>query len=423
MKYIFDSKEVSNICSLIATVKEKDTKVMLVLGSRDLGANILGGVRVTTDVEQIQYQMQVKKPEGWNGEAETFIVNADKFNTICGAIASYNEDIYFEKDNTMLIIGVEGKVKTPIELEADAPQGFSDNEMLFNIMTSGAALTNLIHKGLAFTSPDNGRTANAILNLRRSEGIVKGYSTDGFIIGMAEEEAKFLTSESCNERTKALVDKMEASLDAYCTESKQNKDNFNVLLPSKAVKNLESIIKGQKGVAIAVDKSKVLFQIENKVIYTVVQGKTLGVNPEMIEQYLKAPANVLIGCDGAQLVKAVDFVNTINGLNAKPGCTQVIINEDGSSFKLVAGAADQIESVVKTTAFNGAVDTKMSVDGTKFKAGINALSKGNVVIASCGHIVALFNGTLEETDAKNVIGVCQVVAQPDTDDESEASEE
>ncbi|AOZ97829.1 hypothetical protein [Butyrivibrio hungatei] len=423
MKYIFDSKEVSNICSLIATVKEKDTKVMLVLGSRDLGANILGGVRVTTDVEQIQYQMQVKKPEGWNGEAETFIVNADKFNTICGAIASYNEDIYFEKDSTMLIIGVEGKVKTPIELEAEAPQGFSDNEMLFNIMTSGASLTNLIHKGLAFASPNNGKTANAILNLRRSEGVLKGYSTDGIIIGMAEEKAKFLTSEGGNEQVKALVDKMEASLDAYCADSKQNKESFNVLLPAKAVKNLESIIKGQKGVAIAVDKSKVLFQIENKVIYTVVQGKTLGASPEMIEKFLKAPANVLVGCDGAQLVKAVDFVNAINGLNAKPGETRIIISEDGSNFKLVAGVGEQIESVVKATAFNGAVDTIMSVDGTKFKAGVTALSKGNVVIASCENIVTLYNGTLEETDAKNVIGVCQVITQPSTGDEPEASEE
>ncbi len=409
MKYLFDNKELNQMISLAGTVKKDDTKIVLILGGKDEGENVLCGMRVSTDAEQIQYKTSIKKPAGWDNKGVQISVSASKFIQTASAVLSYNEDVFLEPDNTMLVIGVEGKVKVPVELEAEIPQEIPASDLLFRFQTTGSAFSSLIRKGLFFGDESDERISNAVLHLRYDENVVRGYSSDGYTIGRSEETVNFIKDAGSNEQLAAFLKAMDDNLNAYCEKSGQKRDGFNVLLPHKSVLHLLSIIDGQKGLSFAVDDKHLILQIGDSLIYTIVQGRSCGIPIERFEMYSSLPAKAVIGADSAVVAKGIDFINTVNGISGTNNMPTVItVEKDGNSLRAVSGVASQIESVIKTTAFNGDTDALIRVDGKRMKAALNALSKGNVVIAVSTDTISICNGTIDSVNKKNIVTVILV---------------
>ena len=426
MKFYIENKELSQVVSLIKTVAEKDTKVVLLLGAKEQGDNVLCGVCVTTVREQIQYKLSVKKPQGWEGKGVQVSVSASKFTAICDAVLSYNEDVFIEPDNTVLMIG-NGKVNTPVEIESEIPQEITQSTLFYRFKVVGKELASVLKKGCAFAraSQGNVNTDNAILQLDPDAGEIRGYSTDGYTLGKGKAKAEFTKDAGDNAKLAEYLKAMEEALAAYCEKSGQNKNAFNVLIPSLSVKHLQQIVEGQSAVFLSVDERHLLVQLGEKLVYTIVQGGAVGFPAEQVDAMGAMASDTLIGIDSAVLSKGIDFINKVNAISGNADKIPVSIETTDGSLSASSGAAGQIKSAIKALAIQGS-EANFAVAGKYLTAALNSLNKGNVVLGVSSKFVTLFNGTVDAVDDSNfvIIGLVRTGAmpQPQSDEESDEAE-
>ena len=429
MKYIFDNKEFSQMISLISTVAEKDTKAVLLLGAKEQGENVLCGMCVTTAREQVQYKMTCKKPQGWDGKGIQVSVSANKLVAIANAVLGYNEDVFIEPDNTVLMIGIQGKVNTPIEIEAEIPQEITQGTLFYRFKVGGKELVSVLKKGCSFAmaTSNNPNTDNAVLQLAPDNDEIIGFSTDGCAIARSHAKAEFTKDAGGNEKLAAYLKAMDEALTAYCEKSGQNKKLFNVLIPSLSVKHILSVVEGQSAVFLSVDERHLLVQIGEKLVYTIVQGGAMGFPVAQVAQMESLPKETLIGVDSTVLDKGITFINKINAIAGEADSRPISIELKDGVLNAKSGAAGQINSAIKTLSVKGA-ENNICIAGKYLAAALRSLNKGNVVLGLIpGRTVTLYNGTVDAVDTGSYVIIALVrenqMPEPRKEEESEEAAE
>lgn len=412
MKYIISNETLTSVVKVATQVKKPDSKVVLTLGSKDMGENVACALRLTTDAEQINYNFVAKKPEDFDGSAIVTSVDAAKFISIVESVLSFSEDIYIELSGTILEIGILGKVKTSLPIESQIPEAVKPLEFFYRYQIGGTELNTLLTKGMAFTeeSVDERGCHNAIMKLYPQTDEIKGFSTDGHTVACSKAKAQFAKADG-DERKAQLVAKMEAAVTEYCTNhTEQNKDAFNVIIPREAVQHLSRFAEGQKSVTVFVDSRFMHVQIGGSVLmYTIKQAGSQVISLEQAEKMAFSEATGKVCVDSSTLIKSVSFINknnAISGISEKLMPPVKFNIEEGQVLMAYSGVEDKIESAIKTSEVKGS--QFVALNGKKFEAALSALNKGNVVLNAGQKHVTFFNGTIDAADVSTWIFVFQI---------------
>ncbi len=415
MLFKFENEELKNLKDalnvVVAGSKDNELKMSLILGAQDLGEKVKCGVRVTTQAEEIQYQFVAKKPEGFVVAKENVVninVNAAKFLAITDMTLSYNSEVFIDVQDNQIIIGVEGRCKTPLALEQNVTNPMKQGKYLFRVKLTGGNLQTLLNKGLSFgedaaTSALNG----ASIVLMKDKGLAVGYSTNGQVFARSIVQAEFITAQQ--EPDKApLYEQMEKNLPEVCAANGKKADSYIFTVPKATVGHISSLTQGQKVVYFIVDDSHLYLQIGGSLMYTITLAAS-DVPVAVIDNAFTLEFNSQIGVDLATLSKGVDFINKAEALYGNAGKIPVKVSAvEGDEGKLVLSddSSSDLESVVKPTKVVGA--SNFAVAGHFLRSALNQLTKGGVVICVAEKFIALYNGTIDALDRNSVIGISQV---------------
>ena len=428
MRFIITNETLSSVIKVAAQVKKPESKIVLDLGSQDMTENVACSLRLTTDAEQVSYNFVAKKPEDWDGSRVVTPVDATKFISIVESVLSFNEDVYIEVANTILEVGILGKVKTSLPIESQIPDAIKPLNFFYRFQIAGSELSTLLNKGCAFTEEavETRGLHNAVIKLFPESDEIKGFSTDGHTIACSKVKATF-TKKSGDERQDALVAAMDAAVSEWCSQhTEQDKSAYNVIIPREAVQHLSRFAEGQKSVVVFVDSRFVHVQIGGKVLmYTIKQAGSQVTSIDQIEKMIFAEQNGSLCADSQSLSKAISFINKNNAINGDTDkCPTKFEIREGKVLVARSGLEDKIESSIKTTDIKG--NQFVAVYGKKLEAALSALNKGNVVMYAGSKHIALFNGTLDNIDKNSYIFIFQVnlqVLEQEADSESEETTE
>lgn len=430
MRFVFENnalRKVNNALKTINTAKE-DAKVNLLLGAQDLGELVRNSARITTAADQVQVMFNAKKPEGFVVAQENVVninLNATKFLAILEMTLTYKSDVFFDVSDNQVVIGVEGRCKTPLAIEESGSTPISQSKLLFKVNVTANNLGKLLSQGLAFAADTGDLSYGTVLIAKR--GLLAGYSTDGHIFSRALVEADF-ENDTKDEQIIKLHEMMAANIAAISAENGKDVENYPVSIPSVAIKHLRSLI-GDKTVIMFVDDLHIHVQLDADVIYSAsLSSKDLPV--EMINGALTGDAATQIGVDSATLATGVDYINSIDVISGNAGKFPIQVKPvDGAEGKLIltSDAISDLESIVKPTKVVG--NDSFAVAGKYLKAAIDTLSKGGLVVSvivdkNGRSPIVLNNGTLEAVDQTSTIGMLQVeLAKNRGEDSDEATEE
>ena len=435
MKFYFENEELKNVVAalkVVSNAKDAELKANLLLGAQDLGAKVKCGVRVTTQAEQIQYQFTGKKPAGFEVSKENIVdinVNAGKFIAFTEMALSYNSEVFFDVEGGQIIIGVDGRCKTPLNIEVAGTSPMKQGKLLYRFKITGANLSVLLKRGGGFGDDNSSQGLDkASILLMRSINMAVGYSTNGRMFGRAMVSADF-DKEAEDERTKAMLAQMEKNLEEVTAANGKDKEKYLISIPKTVVGHIDNITSGQKGVYLVVDDSHLHVQVGNSLIYTVTLSAT-DIPVSAIDNALNVDAESQIGVDHATLLKGVEFINRVEDLSGNTNKYPIKVEAvDGDEGKMILSddSGVDLESVVKPSKVLG--DTKFAVSGQYLTQALAALTKGGVVIAVNSKMISLYNGTVENVGKDSTIGIIQVnteanaAANASSEESDEASAE
>ena len=421
MRFIITSEVVKQAIDVLRTVNSgKDTKVVLELGTSDMG-NVVGcGVRLTTAAEQVEFQFPATKPEDWDGKTIKTPVDATKFIQVVESVLSFNEDIYIDIVGTILEVGILGKVKTSLPIESQIPEKINPLPFFFNYQIAGTELTALLRRGCSFTEEtvDPRGLHNATLKLFPKENKITGFSSDGHSLARANVKAAFAAKGS-NEKLNAHIEQMEKNVAEYCAQhTEQSADAYNVVIPREAVNHLLSLSEGQKGVKVFVDSRFMHVQIGQTLMYPIKQAGSNTVPLETVEAFVKNGADAKVVVDSATLLRTVDFVNKNNAIVGSQTPLKMGVSE-GNTLIATSGLEDMIESAIQTISIEG--NGFIALNGEKLKTVVGSLNKGNLTMCACKQYVYFYNG--DNTDASFALLFQINLEQNQADDEEDEAEE
>lgn len=408
MKYIISNDTLSSVIKVASQVKKPESKIVLELGLKDAGENVLCRLRLTTDAEQINYNFTAKKPEDWDGSAIVTPVDATKFVSIVESVLTFNEDVYIELAGTILEVGILGKVKTSLPIESQIPEEIKPLQFFYRFEIKGTELNSLLNKGCAFTKEEveaNG-IHNAVLRLEPQTDEVVGTSTDGHTIGCTKVKVSF--TKANDDRQKAMIDAMDAAVTEYCTKHpEQKKDAFNVIIPREAVQHLSRFAEGQEAVVVFIDSRFMHVSIGGKVLmYTIKQAGSTVTSVDSVKDLIFSEENAKFCADSQALRNSISFVNKNNSINGTDKTPTKLYIKEGEVLTAKSGIEDKIESTIKASEIKG--EQLVGINGKKFEAALGALNKGNVVVYAGTKHIALFNGTIDKVDLNSFVFIFQV---------------
>jgi len=427
MRFIVENANLGKLNETLKTVAQgtKDAKVNLLLGAQDLGANVRNSARITTTADQIQAMFDAKKPEGFEVKPENVInidVDATKFLAIIGMTLTYKSDIFIDVMENQIVIGVEGRCKTPLAIEVGSTSPIAQSKLLFKVDVTTSNLNTLLSRGCGFAD-ETGDLSAATIQFISQVNMLVGYSTNGAVFSRAMVEADF-GKDTEDEKLKALNATMAANIEAVTAENGKDKVKYPVSLPKTVVNHLSALINGRQKVTIFVDDLHVHCQLDPMNIYSANLAAG-GAPTATIDTVLNKETSTQVGVDLNTLMTGVDYINNIDAISGNANKYPVKVTPvggDEGKLILTSEALSELESVVKPTKVVG--NDSFAVAGKNLKAVLTAFSKGGVVLAVTDGIVTIYNGTVDSIDRNSVVGIVQVnTVTEDTEESEEATEE
>lgn len=426
MRFLIDKDTFSSVVKVSGRIAQKDTKMVITLGGRDLGEKVLCLVRVTTPAEEIQYQLTANKPDEWDSKGIKVAVNANKFISIAESVISFGEDVYLEPEGALLYIGCSNKAKTSLPIEAQMPEEMKDVNPLYAFRSEGSKLASVLKKGCSFASENvdlAGYLHMAILRLDVANNLVKGYSTNGNVCARAVTTVQFLTE---NEKNKAIVEKMRQNVAEYCkAKGIEEKDfSLDLRIPHDAVTHLISIVEDQKMIALSVDANIIQVQVGNVLQYNIAQGVKSGVPAQMVDVLMNDEPTSAFGIDSALIDKSINFINKNNSITGSKCPVRLELGTD--KLSCISGEADQVRTECKFSSSKG--ENIINLKGAYISSALSVLNKGGVVVniyeTPKGKYATFLNGTMGACDSSAEILIMHVnVQSADEPAEEEISEE
>ncbi len=435
MRFLVENNVASKVVATLSKVNttKENVSLNILFGIDDRGAYVQCVSRLTTSADQVQVSFQAKKPEGFVVAPENIVnlnVSATKFLAIMQMTLSYKSDIFFDVEGSQVVIGVEGRCKTPLALEGAGKTPIAQSKILFRARVTANNLTKLIREGLAFTSGDASFGYGTIVVMQ--QGLLVGYSTDGKIFARTMVEADFEQT-STDPQIVGLHEMCKKNLAEVVAANGKDANMYPISLPVAAIGHLKELISGDK-VDLYIDDLHIHAQLDADTIYTAsLSAKDLAV--KALDAAFEGEVSTQIGVDSQTLATGVEYINSIAAVTGNANKFPILLRPvAGAEGKLVltSDAISDLESVVKPTKVSG--NDAFAVNGKYLSDALRALSKGGIVVSVLNtkgnrQPVILNNGTTEAVDTSSSIGMLQVnlkvnrEAEGSDKEEAEATEE
>ena len=362
--------------------------------------------RITTANEQVISLFYAQSSQEEIVE-ESFCISAKLYAGLVGTLLTYDKDIVLDTDSIKeekVYLRVGKDVEIPMEvLSSEAkkePIIMGKDEPVFLQVTVPTAAFKKAARGGGFANERNrDGLENAHVFLNVDTGEMSFYSSDQFIIGKTGMKVKL---PEVNEKTKERLSVMDKALDAYCDKTKQTRQKILLLIPSKALANLQKVVDGTEQFILAADSKHVYVAAGNKV-YTLTRGAVMMGLKEICDSFGQASYPVAFSAPYEELSQAVTSLAKIISLKAlKNTAVRVTVEENGIKLAISGGDDSGVISVHGKTSGTG----EIHLNAEKMERVLACLDQDKRILIRFGdekQAVRVVNGNLSDPLAENIV--------------------
>lgn len=413
MKLLIKKEDMKNLNQDMGILSmDLANQIEMTLGSRVFSSDkIACQARITTQTEQIIPLFYAQSSQEDIVE-ESFCVSAKIYSGLVGTLLTYDKDIVLDTDSIKegkVYLHVGKDVEIPLEvLSSEAqmePIVMGKDEPVFLQVTVPTAEFKKAVRGGNFADERNRNgLENAHVFLNLDSGEMSFYSSDQFIVGKTSMK---VTVPEVNEKTKERLAVMEEALIKYCEQTKQTRQGILLLIPSKALANLQKVVDGTEKFILAVDSKHIYVAAGNKV-YTLTKGAVMMDLKGICEKFKEMSYPVSFSVPYEEFSQAVSSLARIISLKSLKNTPIRVMVEDKDIKIAIRGSDDSgVISVHGKTSGTG----EIYLSAEKMERVLACMDSGRRVLVRFGSVkqaVCVANGDLSDPLAENLVYIIPV---------------
>ena len=413
MKLTIKKEDMKNLNQDMGVLSmDQANQIEMTLGSRVFSADkIACQARITTASEQIIPLFYAQSSQDDIVE-ESFCVSAKLYSGLVGTLLTYDKDIVLDTDSIKegkVYLRVGENVEIPIEVLSSEAQMetivMGKDEPVFLQVTVPTAAFKRASRGGSFADERNRNgfeNAHVFLNL--DSGEMSFYSSDQYIVGKTSMK---VTLPEANEKTKERLAQMDEALVKYCEQTTQTRQEIMLLLPQKALANLQKVVDGTEKFILAADSKHIYIAAGNKV-YTMTRGAVMIGLKGICDKFNEMSYPVAFSVPNDEFTQAVSSLAKIISLKSLKNIPIRITVEDNDIKVAICGGEDSgAISVHGKTSGTG----EIYLNAEKMERVLACMDKDKRILVRFGNekqAVRVSNGDLSDPLAENLVYVIPV---------------